>query len=61
MRNSGYHTVGNPTHRKVIALLDQATLRDVVTQEQARTKRQVARSGGEGGEQGGKSGEEEIG
>lgn len=44
MRISGYDTVGNPMHREVIALTDQATLRDMVMQEQARRKRQVARS-----------------
>lgn len=27
MRNSGYHIVGNPMHKNVIALLDQATVR----------------------------------
>ena len=44
MRISGYDASGNPTHGKVIAENDQATLRDMVMQEQAGRKRQVARS-----------------
>lgn len=45
MRKSGYRTVGNSMHGKVIAPLDQATLRGVVMQEQARTKVNGKRGG----------------
>lgn len=34
-------TLGNPVHREVIALTDQATLRDMVMQEEAKRKSEV--------------------